>query len=188
MNVFSTRFARYIALRDTGNVVVIPAEDPGEPDTEVPEYRFEGVRARLTGAEVEAATTLALAGAPLQLSATLDLVRGDDLDRNEPLPRLPPLRLRVGAAWTLGSTTLGADVRHAARQGRVPATDTATPAATVLDLWARGRIQALPGLGWYAKLSNLTDELAFNAAAVAAVRGLSPAAGRAFAAGVQWRR
>ncbi|MFN9746885.1 MAG: TonB-dependent receptor [Betaproteobacteria bacterium] len=187
VNVFSTRFARYIALRDTGNVVVIPAEDPGEPDTEVPEYRFEGVRARLTGAEVEAATTLALAGAPLQLSATLDLVRGDDLDRNEPLPRLPPLRLRVGAAWTLGSTTLGADVRHAARQGRVPATDTATPAATVLDLWARGRIQALPGLGWYAKLSNLTDELAFNAAAVAAVRGLSPAAGRAFAAGVQWR-
>jgi iron complex outermembrane receptor protein len=187
VNVFSTRFARYIALRDTGNVVVIPAEDPGEPDTEVPEYRFEGVRARLTGAEVEAATTLALAGAPLQLSATLDLVRGDDLDRNEPLPRLPPLRLRVGAAWTLGSTTLGADVRHAARQGRVPATDTATPAATVLDLWARGRIQALPGLGWYAKLSNLTDELAFNAAAVATVRGLSPAAGRAFAAGVQWR-
>jgi len=187
VNVFTTRFARYIALRDTGNVVAIPAEEPGEPATEVPEYRFEGVRARLSGAEIEAATTLAPAGVPLRLSATLDLVRGDDLDRREPLPRLPPLRLRVGVAWTLGATTLGTDLRHAARQGRVPATDTATPAATVLDLWARGRFEAVPGLSWHARLGNATDELAFNAAAVASVRGLSPAAGRSLAAGVQWR-
>jgi len=187
VNVFSTRFSRYIALRDTGNVVTLPAEEPGEPDIEVPEYRFEGVRARLVGAEIEASTTLQLTGAPLVLSSTLDLVRGDDLDRKEPLPRLPPLRLRVGAAWTLGPTTLGADIRHAARQGRVPATDTATPSATVLDLWLRGRVAALPGLSWYAKLANATDELAFNAAAVASVRGLSPAPGRAFSAGMQWR-
>ncbi|MEY3273163.1 MAG: hypothetical protein RLZZ341_2064 [Pseudomonadota bacterium] len=187
VNVFTTRFARYIALRDTGNVVAIPAEEPGEPATEVPEYRFEGVRARLSGAEIEAATTLAPAGVPLRLSATLDLVRGDDLDRREPLPRLPPLRLRVGVAWTLGGTTMGTDLRHAARQGRVPAIDTATPAATVLDLWARGRFEAVPGLSWHARLGNATDELAFNAAAVASVRGLSPAAGRSLAAGVQWR-
>jgi iron complex outermembrane receptor protein len=187
VNVFSTRFSRYIALRDTGDVVTLPAEEPGEPDIEVPEYRFEGVRARLVGAEIEAATTFSLAGSPLQLSSTLDLVRGDDLDRKEPLPRLPPLRLRVGAAWTLGATTVGADIRHAARQGRVPATDTATPSATVLDLWLRGRVAALPGLSWYAKLANATDELAFNAAAVATVRGLSPAPGRALSAGVQWR-
>ena len=187
VNVFSTRFARYIALRDTGNVVTLPAEEPGEPDVEVPEYRFEGVRARLVGAELEAATTLALAGAPLQLSATLDLVRGDDLDRDEPLPRLPPLRLRVGAAWALGAVTIGADLRHAARQGRVPATDTATPAATLLDLWLRGRVAALPGLSWTLKLANATDELAFNAAAVATVRGLSPAAGRSVSGALQWR-
>jgi iron complex outermembrane receptor protein len=187
VNVFSTRFSRYIALRDTGDVVVLPAEEPGEPDIEVPAYRFEGVRARLVGAELEAATTLTLAGAPLQLSSTLDLVRGDDLDRREPLPRLPPLRLRVGAAWTFGTTTVGADLRHAARQGRVPATDTATPAATVLDLWLRGRVAALAGLTWFAKLGNATDELAFNAAAVATVRGLTPAAGRALSGGVQWR-
>jgi iron complex outermembrane receptor protein len=187
VNVFTTRFSRYIALRDTGNLVVLPAEVPGEPDVEVPEYRFEGVRARLVGGEVEAETTLALAGAPLQLSATLDLVRGDDLDRDEPLPRLPPLRLRVGAAWTLGGTTFGADLRHAARQGRVPATDRATPAATVLDLWLRGRVPALPGLSWTAKLSNATDARAFNAAATATVRGLSPQPGRAVAAAVQWR-
>ena len=186
VNLFSTRFSRYIALRDTGAVLNIPAEEPGEPDLEVPEYRFVGVRARLVGAEIEAATTLALAGSPLQLSATLDLVRGDDLDRDEPLPRLPPLRLRVGAAWSLGSVTVGADLRHATRQGRVPATDTATPAATLLDLWLRGRVAALPGLGWTLKLANAGDELAFNAAAVSTVRGLSPAAGRSVSAALQW--
>jgi iron complex outermembrane receptor protein len=187
VNVFSTRFSRYIALRDTGEVVTVEAEEAGEPDVEVPEYRFEGVRARLVGAEIEAATTLALAGSPLQLSATLDLVRGDDLDRDEPLPRLPPLRLRVGAAWSLGQVTVGADLRHAARQGRVPATDTATPAATLLDLWLRGRVAALPGLAWTLKLANAGDELAFNAAAVSTVRGLSPAAGRSVSAALQWR-
>jgi len=69
----------------------------------------------------------------------------------------------------------------------VPASDTATPSATVLDLWLRGRVAALPGLSWYAKLANATDELAFNAAAVATVRGLSPASGRALSAGLQWR-
>jgi iron complex outermembrane recepter protein len=187
LSAYTTRFARYIALRDTGNVIVLPAEAPGEPDIEVPEYRFEAVRARLAGLELEAATQLRLAGAPLTLSTTVDLVRGDDLDRREPLPRLPPLRARVGAAWALGLATLGLDLRHAARQGRVPETDTATAAATTLDLWARGTVPGVNGLVWFARLANLGDELAYNAAAAATVRGLSPQGGRALSAGVQWR-
>ena len=103
------------------------------------------------------------------------------------MPRLPPWRLRLGLAWSVGSLTYGADLRHAARQGRVPATDTATPGATMLDLWLRGRVASLPGLTWYTRLGNVGDELAFNAAAVATVRRLSPAPGRALSAGLQWR-
>jgi iron complex outermembrane recepter protein len=186
-SVYSTRFSSYIALRDSGVVITLPAEEPGEPDIEVPEYRFEGIRARLVGAELEVSHTLALAGSRLLLSAVIDLVRGDDLGRNEPLPRLPPLRARLGAAWTLGAITWGADVRHAARQSRVPATDSATAASTVLDLWARGAVPGVQGLRWFARAANLSDELAFNAAAVATVRGLSPQPGRALSAGLQWR-
>ena len=64
----------------------------------------------------------------------------------------------------------------------------------MLDLWASGRLWggsagsgANAGASWFTKLSNATDELAFNPVAVATVRGLSPLAGRALAAGVQWR-
>lgn len=187
LGLFSTRFARYVALRDTGRTIVLPAEEPGEPDARVPEYRFEAVAARLAGFEFEASTRLAWATRALTLSAAVDSVRGDDLDRQEPLPRLPPLRVRLGAAGSFAQATVGVDLRHQSRQARTPATDSPTAAATLLDLWARGSVDSVQGLSWYARLANIGDALAYNAAAVATVRPLAPQGGRAFAAGLQWR-
>jgi len=38
---------------------------------------------------------------------------------------------------------------------------------------------------WFAKLNNATDRLAFNAAAIGTVRGLSPQGGRALTVGLR---
>ena len=190
-SVFSTHFANFISLDATGAEITIPGAS-GEPDTVLPEYRFQGVRARLRGAEIEGRTRLLQGSLTLDLSGSVDLLRGDNLSVGEPLPRLSPTRARLGLEAGLSGLHAGVDVRYAARQLRFSSNDTATAGATLLDLWARGSLwggpQAAGSSGsWFAKLANATDELAFNPVAVATVRGLSPLPGRSLLAGVQVR-
>ena len=84
--------------------------------------------------------------------------------------------------WRTGLT-----LRHAARQTRVPSTESATPGYTLLDLWAAGPWGATPGWQWFARLANAGNRLATNASAVATVRGLSPQGGRALTLGLRWQ-
>ena len=189
-NVFSTRFANFIALDATGLDISVPGE-PGDPPSLVPEYRFQGVRARMQGVEVEGKVRMLSAGVTLDLSGGADLTRGDNLSAGQPLPRLSPLRTRLGLEAGWGRWRMGLDVRHATQQNRFGANDSATAAFTTVDLWASGQLgptgQRAGGATWYAKLSNATNELGYNAAAVATIRGLSPLGARALSAGLQWR-
>lgn len=202
-SVFSTRFANFIALDATGVDIALPGA-AGEPDKAVPEYRFRGVRARLRGAEIEGRRRLLQGSLTLDLSGSIDLLRGDNLSAGEPLPRLAPTRVRLGLeagfaglqggdqGGQQGGLRAGLEVRHSARQTRVSANDTATPGATLLDLWARGTLWSGPQSAgssalWFARLGNATNKLAFNPVAVATIRGLSPQPGRALSAGVQVR-
>ena len=176
-SVYQTRFARYIALDATG------AQVDG-----VPEYAFRAVRAQLQGFELEGRTRV-VSGAPvaLDLTGNLDQVRGDNLDSGEPLPRLAPLRLRLGLAASGEGWRGGVGVRHNARQDRVPANDSATPGFTMLDLWAGGDIAMADTTSWFAKLDNLTNRLGYNATSIATARGLSPQPGRALTVGLRSR-
>ena len=182
-SLFTTRFSNHIALDATG--ALIDVAEPGDPPDLVPEYRFQGVRARLSGVEIEGRARLLDGAWTLEATGQLDSVRGDNLSRNEPLPRVAPLRARLGLEAASGPWRAGVEVRHHARQTRVSANDTPTDGFTMLDLWWRAEWQQRYSV--FARLSNATDELGFNAAAVATVRGLSPMAGRALAAGVQLR-
>ena len=141
----------------------------------------------MSGLEVEGRTRWVVGAWTLDGSTRLDVVRGHNLDAGEPLPRLAPMRLRLALEAGAGHWTAGLALRHVARQSRVPATDTATPGATLVDLWAQGRVTPASGLMWFAKLTNLGDRVATNAGAVATVRGLSPQGGRALQVGLQWR-
>lgn len=176
-SVYRTRFSRYIALDATG------AEVGG-----VPEYAFRGVRAQLQGFELEGRTRL-WSGAPaaLDLTGSLDSVRGDNLDSGEPLPRLAPLRARLGLAASAAGRRAGVTLRHSARQDRVPANDRATPGFTMLDLWAGGDLPFAQATSWFAKLDNATDRLGFNATSISTARGLSPLPGRALTVGLRSR-
>ena len=190
-SAFSTRFSRYIELGATGADVIVPGEN-GEPDAAMPEYLFRSVRARLRGFEIEGRHQLLDAGAgrtfTFSLSGSIDTVRGTNLDTDEALPRLTPLRARLALEAQAEAWQLGAGVRHSARQSRVPATDIATPGHTLLDVWASGALPASLFGGqaqWFAKLSNATDRVAYNAAAIATARGLSPLGGRAMSVGLR---
>jgi iron complex outermembrane receptor protein len=77
-------------------------------------------------------------------------------------------------------------VKRLSRQGRVPATDTPTPGATLADLALAWRLRegGTDALLWL-KLGNLGDRLAKNAATFETVRQLSPLPGRSLSAGVR---
>jgi iron complex outermembrane receptor protein len=118
-----------------------------------------------------------------------EVARGSNRATGEPLPRLAPMRTTASVDWTYGASLLRVEVQHAAKQARVPAYDTATPAWTQVHLLASHRwtSPAAGELMLYGKVVNLTDELAFNAATLGTVRSRAPLPGRGFAAGLQWR-
>lgn len=179
--VFASRFSNYVALVATGEPDFV--NDEGEA---FPVYAFRGVRARLEGIEAEAGWRLLDGPRTLDLEAKLDLVRGRDLARGEPLPRLAPLRATVGLAFAQGPWGARIDVRHAARQSRVPSDDVATPAWTIVDASVTRRfVIAGADALWFVKLANLGDQLAFNASSIRTVRELSPLPARSVSAGLR---
>ena len=181
--VFSTRFANYIALAASG--ALIPAAGGGAA---LPEYRFSGVPARLSGLELEAKHRLRSAPWQLDASANLDLVHGSNRSTGEALPRIAPVRAQLGLDASQGAWRLGLQLRATARQDRVPANDSATPGALLVGLSASWQ-QRLGGVDalWYAKLDNLGDTLAYNASTLPTARWLAPAGGRALSAGLRLR-
>ena len=179
LSLFRTRFSRFIALEASGNSVDV------EGDL-VPEVVFRGVAARLQGLEIDGRWRVA--GAPLQLELTggIDVVRGDNLDSGEPLPRIAPLRVRAGVDVGAGHWRGGLGLRHAAAQDRVPATDTATASHTLADLWFSWQ-QRLP-MGealLYARIDNIGNTLASNASSIRTLRDLAPLPGRSVSAGLR---
>ena len=181
LSLFESRFSNYINLAATG-----------EPDFQsdaggsVPVFAFTGVRARLLGLEAEAAWRLLEGRSTLDLDAKLDLVRGQDLTHGEPLPRLAPGRLTLGANWTQGGWQARAEMQRNSRQGRVPSTDIATAGSTRVNVtgsytWSLGERQAMV----FAKLHNVGNVLAYSASTTATLRPLAPLPGRGLMLGVR---
>jgi iron complex outermembrane recepter protein len=94
--------------------------------------------------------------------------------------------VRIGLDAVTGPWTASMELDHAARQGRVAATDVATPGHSLLNL-ALSRRFALGGSDALAfvKLANATDALAYNASTIPTVRDLSPLPGRSLKLGLR---
>lgn len=183
-NLFTMRFQRFISLEASGADIPVVGED-GEAGS-VPEYVFRAVPARLWGLELEGRKRLLDGAWQLDANAGLDLTRGVNRDTGEALPRIAPMRITLGLEAAHGPWRLGASVKHATSQRRVPDTDQPTAGYTLVGLWlsreARlGQADAL----WFLKLDNLGNELAYSASAIATIRGLSPLPGRAATAGLR---
>lgn len=184
LNVYETRFARYIALDATG--VQIPGEEASET---IPEYAFRAVPARLRGFELEGRWALPkLANAEIALTGQLDAVHGINRASGEPLPRLAPLRAAFGVDMLHGPWSARFELRGVARQTRVPALDrpTAGFGLVKLSVARQLRVGELDAL-WYLRLDNLGNKLAYSATTVPTLRDLSPLPGRSVATGLQLR-
>ena len=177
VTAFSSHFVNYIGLMNT-------------PDVEdgFPVQVYQGVKAQFRGLEASGRQRLWQGTSTLDLDWRADTVRATNSSTGEPLPRIAPKRVGATLVHAQGpwSAKLGADW-HAA-QKRVPEGSVTTGSYTLVNASVSYR-QKLDTtvLNWFARLDNLTDQLAFSASSIltSTAFGKSPLPGRSFKLGVQ---
>ena len=118
---FSNRISHFIFIAPTGTT-----------QDSLPVYRYGQTDARLVGGE---ASLEVAAWSAVALTARVDYVRGERQSDGEPLPQVPPLRVKLGAEWRRGGTGAGFDVDLMARQTRLSPFDQGTAGYGLLDLF-----------------------------------------------------
>lgn len=200
LNGYFTRFSNYIALMGSGDTRspdgVLNA-DPTGGETALTDMRYAGVRARFFGAEASgnvrllgaAGLTPSPNGSSLDLQWRADVVRATDLDSGQPLPRIAPARLGMTLIWGQGNIGARLGFEHALAQRRVPSTGQRQ--ADAYTLWHAAltyKQKTGPSqLMWYARVDNLTNQLAFSATSVLTTTAFpkSPLPGRSLKLGLQ---
>jgi iron complex outermembrane recepter protein len=136
----------------------------------------ENVAADSTLQGVEAHSDIRLTS-ELSLELGLDYVRGTLADSGDPLPRIPPLRMRGGLRYQHDAFQAGGELIAAAMQDRVVLTETPTDGYQLLRLFgaysiARGSVVHTIT----ARLDNATDALYRNHLSL--IKDLAPEMGR----------
>lgn len=163
LNFFYYGLKDFIYLAPTGEV---------EDDLFVAEY-LQG-NARYFGAEARADVRLTRS---LWLNAGFDMVRAELRADSTPLPRIPPLRGRLGFDWRWKGFGINPYFQFQDRQDRVFLTETETPGAAVFHLnasytWASRHLLHAFNVLWF----NATDRLYFNHTSF--IKGFAPEIGR----------
>jgi iron complex outermembrane receptor protein len=130
----------------------------------LPERAFVQDDARFLGFEAEADIELVhVADGHLALELLGDYVHAELTATDEPLPRIPPLRVGGGLRYEGGAWTARAGVRRVTAQNRVSALETPTPGYTVVNASVTYRLLTGPvAHELMVRGSNLTDADARN--------------------------
>ena len=135
-------------------------EPTGELNEGYPVVRFIGRDSVLTGVESRIDMTLT---SQWSLQGGLDVTYGELADSGDALPRIPPVRGRLGLRFQRNAWQSGAEVEHVARQARVYPGETPTDGATLLRLhttWSFTRGGGLHTLSL--RVDNATNQLYRN--------------------------
>lgn len=182
IGVFHSRFSNFIALAGTG----VRREEDGliDPAGELPEFAYQAVPARFYGVEAQAHLLLCHCAGELHLDLQGDMVRANNRDTGEPLPRIAPVRGTAALNWQREALSLRLEVQGARRQDRVASDETPTAGYTLVNAFASYDFRA-SGMNWEAWLrgTNLFDTEARSH--VSFLKGIAPMAGRSVMAGLR---
>ncbi|MFT4174806.1 MAG: TonB-dependent receptor, partial [Rhodocyclaceae bacterium] len=193
---FYTRFSNYIALYNTGNLRgadgelnPVDADDDGIADVSgeelLPEAQQRAVRARFAGLEAQGKYRVYEGGnGNVDLRAMADYVRATNVDTGEPLPRISPMHLGLGADYALGRWGASVDVKYGAAQRRVAANELPTDDYTLVGATFTYTLPVRQAsLTAYLKLNNLLDAEVREHSSV--LKDIAPQGGRSVMVGVQ---
>ena len=204
-NVYRSNFKNYIGLVQSTSVTrnqsdgeVNPVDDPLNPGFSqatgadfkpLNEFRYQQTRAQFTGMELSGNIRLMEGASSLDLALRGDVVRATNLDTNQSLSRIPPMRLGATLKYTSGPLGANIGVDYSAAQTRLPAGDIAAPVSTRVNAGVNYRMKTgAANLLWYARLDNLTNRLAYSATSVlttTAFPNAPPLPGRSLKLGLQ---
>ncbi len=205
LNVYSSNFKNYIGLAQTAGVrrnqsdgEINPVEDLANPGfsqatrasfNPLNEFRYEQTRARFTGFETSGNIRLIEGASPLDLALRADVVKATNLNTNQPLSRIPPMRLGATLKYASGPFGANVGVDYSAAQTRLPVGDQAAAANTRFNAGVNYRLKTgSASLLWYARLDNITNVLAYSATSVlttTAFPNAPPLPGRSLKLGLQ---
>jgi len=191
VNAYVSRFQNYIALDRTPGVWLSKANGTPVPQSDpdaLPLYQYEPVRARFVGLESSGNVRLLEGASTLDLTLRGDLVRATNLDSGAALPRIAPWRVGSTLFWVSGPWGANFGFDHSGAQNRVPVTDRATDAYTLWNLAGTYRTRAgAASLLWFARLDNITHQLAYSASSVLTTTAFpkAPMPGRSLKVGMQ---
>jgi iron complex outermembrane receptor protein len=146
----------------------------GEDDEELAIIDFVGADVVLQGVEIHSDVQVAPG---LFAEAALDYVRGTLTATGDPLPRMPPLRLRGGLRYQYGAFQAGGQVSGATAQDRISGPETATDGYAVLKFFTSYSFQTGRAVSTITvRLDNATDTLYRNHLSL--IKDLVPEMGR----------
>ena len=188
---FASEFANFISLQSMGT---------DQHVTGMPDYRFEGVRARFYG--IESTAKLRMVGGPsavvspnaahgaMDLELRADVVRAKDLTHNSYLPRIAPMRVGADAVWSRNAWGARLGFMHAVAQNRVPDGNITTAGYTLWNAGINYHAHTYGPTHWllFAKFDNITNKLAYASTSVLTQTlgaHAPPIAGRSLKVGAQ---
>ncbi|MBM4269946.1 MAG: TonB-dependent receptor, partial [Deltaproteobacteria bacterium] len=174
---FYDRFWGFTFLQGTGETIGV-----------VPVGRFFSTDAAFTGGEVEIGVPVFEEGEHrLHVVGRADYVWAQNLDADQPLPRIPPLRFGGSLIYGYDAFQAQLDAVQAQAQNRVPAGEFTTDGYTMLDLsfsYDFGLDTFVRPLLFF-RISNLLNEEA--RASESFLKDRAPLPGRNFTGGVEVR-
>jgi iron complex outermembrane receptor protein len=159
LTLFANQFSDFIYDRFTGEIF-----DEGKGKEPLPIFQYVQEDAEFVGAETHIDVELAHSEPHhVQLELSGDWVRAELSDRDEPLPRIPPLRLGLSLSYQGARLWAQAAARRVAEQDRVAPDETVTPSHTLYEASVGYRLIAGRSVhDIVLRGTNLSDELAFN--------------------------
>ena len=165
LTAFYTRFDDYIFAQDIGILTDPDGLNPGDfgfdADEALDTYQFTAVDADFWGFEAEVDRVIYASGdSRLTLGFLADYVRAENRDANNPLPRIPPLRIGLRADLDHGPWSAGMLLRRAFKQDRIDTNESETSGYTELSLDVERAVELSNGfqLSLFARADNLLDE------------------------------
>lgn len=145
-------------------------------ETELQRIEFAARDSTLQGIEAHTDVTIV---PQLIAEVGIDYVRGWLRDTDDPLPRIPPFRVRTGLRYQYNAFQVGGEVIRAAEQDRIFGEETPTEGYTIGKLFASYSFQTGAATSTItARLENVADELYRNHLSL--IKDLVPEMGRNF--------
>lgn len=176
VTAFQSRFSNFIGLMASQNI-----------EEGLPVQIYQGVWARFTGIEASGQWRLMQASSTLDLAWKADSVRAQNVDTNEPLPRISPFRWGANLIHSTGPWSARVGFDWYAAQNRVPLGSDPTDSYTLWHAFVNYKQKVSnTTLNWFAKVDNLSNQWAYSATSILTTTapGKSPLPGRSLKLGV----